>query len=423
MKHKFLLFLTLAFLLTFCLPVPVAAADNGIFYGDTIPAGTVVEHDVVLYGQNVSVNGTVDGNVFILGNQVLVNGTVNGSLILIAQNASIGGAVSEAVYALALTLDLPSQARLERDLYSAAVSLTSGQDSTINRHLYALGLDSGLNGKVGGDLHTVIGPIQLYNGLMRLLGFDELTLQLHIEIPQPQPAPQGRVVGQHLRLKLLEPLPAFDWAKWVLGLLRVWAVLFIFGLLAYWLARTPLERAGEPLKCHPWQTLGIGLIVLVVSLNLFMVALMLIAIVFAIGLGFNFLGLWPVALALWVVAYAALLVALMALWFFIAYGTKIIVAYLVASWLFGKITQRKAWWLDLLALLAGTVIYALLRTIPYVGWVFDLLVIAAGMGSAWMAWRAATAKPQEVVPVEVKPDTKAPRASVVKKRLPGKATG
>ena len=49
--------------------------------------------------------------------------------------------------------------------------------------------------------------------------------------------------------------------------------------------------------------------------------------------------------------------------------------------------------------------------------------IPAGMGSAWMAWRAATAKPQQVVRVEVKPATKAPRASVGKKRLPGKATG
>ena len=423
MKHKFLLFLTLAFLLIFCLPAPVAAADNGIFYGDTIPAGTVVEHDVVLYGQNVSVNGTVDGNVFILGNQVLVNGTVNGSLVLIAQNASIGGDVSGAVYALALTLDLPTRARLERDLYSAAVSLTSGQDSTISRHLYALGLDSGLNGKVGGDLHTVIGPIQLYNGLMHLLGFDELTLQLHIEIPPPQPAPQGRVVGQHLRLKLMEPLPAFDWARWGLGLLRTWAVLFIFGLLAYWLARKPLARSGEPLKRRPWQTLGIGLVVLVVSLNLFVVALLLIAIVFAIGLGFNFLGLWPVAVALWVVAYTVLLVAMVALWFFIAYGTKIIVAYMVASWLFGKVIRLKTWWLDLLALLAGTVVYALLRTLPYVGWVFDLLVIAAGMGSAWMAYRSMTAKPQAVIPVEEKPVIKPARGPVGKKRLPGKAIG
>ncbi|MBI4731102.1 MAG: hypothetical protein HY781_03050 [Chloroflexi bacterium] len=409
MKPKIFPILLTALLLAFSLPVPVAAADDGIFYGDTIPVGTVVEHDVVLFGETVVIEGTVKGNVFILGNQVIVNGTVDGSLVLIAQNAAVGGDVSGAAYAVALTLDLPAQSVLERDLYAATVSLTSGADSLIGRHLYAVGLDAGLNGQIGGDLHTALGPIQLYNGLMRLLGFEELTLELHFETPAPDTAPQGFVPLRHLRIKFLEPLPTFDWGKWGFGLLRSWAVLFIFGLLGLWLARKPLERSGESLKSHPWQTLGIGLVVLVVAFNLFIVGLLLFILIFAVGLGLNFLGLWQVTLALWVLAFSALLIAMVGLGLFIALGSKIIVIYLAASWLFSLFIRRKAFWVNLLALLAGTVVYALLRSLPYIGWIIDLLVTSAGMGAAWVALRR-PAQASRVV--EEQPKKKAARKTI-----------
>jgi hypothetical protein len=409
MKHKRtqLALVTLTLLLTFFLPAPVAAADNGIVYGDSVPAGTVVNHDVILVGQNVSIDGTVNGNVFILGNQVVINGKVDGSLILIAQNAGISGEVRGTVYALALTLDLSQGGAIGRDLYGATVSLTSGADSQVARHLYAVGLDAGLNGQIGGELHTVLGPIQLYNGLMHLLGFDELTLQLHFETPQPQPVPQGLVPLRHLRLKLLEPLPSFDWGKWGLGLLHFWAVLFVFALLGYWLVRKPLQRSGEPLLAHPWRTLGLGFVVLIVSFNLFVVGLLLIVLIFAIGLGLNLIGLWPVTMALWAVVYAAILLALLGLALFIAYGSKIIVVALVASWLFGFISRRKSVWLDLLALLAGTVVYALLHTLPYAGWVLDILITAAGMGAAWSTYREWNQKPQPALPAKAVPAARA----------------
>ena len=100
----------------------------------------------------------------------------------------------------------------------------------------------------------------------------------------------------HLRLKLQDAVPAFDWAEWGLNLSRSWGALFILGLLGFWLLRKPLEASGVPLRLRPWRTLGIGLIVLVVSLNLFVVGLLLMALVFGIGLGLNALGLWQISL-------------------------------------------------------------------------------------------------------------------------------
>lgn len=391
--------LALVLLAAFVLPGS-ARADDGILYGDTIPAGTVVDHDVILIGRNVSIAGTVDGNVFVLGNQVLISGRVNGSLILIAQNAAIGGEVSGAVYSTALTLDLPGKASLTRDLYAATVSLTSKPESSIERHLFALGLDAGLNGQIGGDLHTAIGPIQLYNGMMRLLGFEELTLELHFEIPQGDPAaPQGSGPTPRLRLRLQGPLPAFEWSTWSVNLLRDWSVLFGFGLLMLWLVRTPLTSVGAPLRGSPWRMTALGLLVLVVTLNVFLVALLLIALIFALGLGLNALGLWYISVALWILAYAALAITLTLLWLFIVYGTKIMVAYHLLAWIFEKWALQKTLWMEVLMLLIGALLYTLLRSIPYVGWGIGLLVIAAGMGAAWTAWRDARQTSPAVKPL------------------------
>jgi hypothetical protein len=313
---------------------------------------------------------------------------VDGSLILIAQNAAINGEVGGAVYSTALTLDLPQDASLARDLYALTVSLTSKPSSRIERHLFAMGLDAGLNGQIGGDLHTVIGPIQLYNGLMRLLGFEELTLELHFEIPEGDAAsPQGSRPAPRLRLRLQGPLPAFDWSTWSVSLLREWGVLFVAGLIMLWLTRKPLEISAAPLRSTPWRTLALGLLVLVVTLNLFLVALLLIALIFALGLGLNALGLWHVSVAVWILAYSSLAIALTLLWLFIVYGTKVMVAYHFVSWTFEKFSLQKTLWLDILAVLVGTLLYQLLRSIPYVGWGIGLLIIAAGMGAAWIAYR------------------------------------
>ncbi len=387
----------ITFFLAFSVTIPVSA--QGPITGDTIPAGTVVDHDVILIGQNVSIDGEVNGNAFILGNQVTVNGTVDGSIILIGQNAGIGGTVSGTVYATALTLELAPDSIIQRDLYVVTISLTSGNQSIIGRDLYAIGLDSGLNGRIGRDLHTVIGPIQLYNGLMTLLGYDELTLKLHIDIPQPSTTPNSYLVqGRHNANlhNLAATKSSFDWNKWALNILRYWAVLLIFSWLAVWIIHKTLDPAGKPLVEHPWRTLGNGLLALVLVFAMIGVALLLSVIIFAIGLGLNFLGLWQISLALWVASYACLAAALAALWFFVVYGTKIIAIYILSTWLFRKLFHREDWWLKFLAMLVGTVIFALLRSIPYVGWIFDLIATAAGIGAAWIGFQNQRKKVESV---------------------------
>lgn len=387
MKKRYLGIILVVLLGSIFFPSNVTAEEDPIFFGDTIPVGTVIDHDVILFGDNILIEGDVLGNMLVIGNKVIVDGSIDGSLIILAQNVSLGGTIDGTVYAISLTVDLLPQFTLVRDLYAASVSITSGSDSIIGRHLYALGLDAGLNGTIGGELHTVLGPIQLYNGLMRLLGFEELTLQLNSQRPVPTDTSSGSIPLRYLRVKLLEPIPIFDWKLWGETVLHNWAVLLIFSLIVFLVLHRPLKNTAESIDSHGWKTLAIGLIVLVVAFNLFIVGFILFAIIFAIGLGINFLGLWPLTLTLWTLAFSALLISMVGLGLLIAYGSKIILIFFVFSRISSRIFHQKKIFIDLFMFLLGTIIYSLLCSIPYFGWIVNVLVTAAGLGAAWFTIR------------------------------------
>jgi hypothetical protein len=170
--------------------------------------------------------------------------------------------------------------------------------------------------------------------------------------------------------------------------------LFLFGLLTIWLLHEPLENSSMPLRQRPWKTGGIGLLVLVIGVHLFWVALLISALLFAIGLWIGSMNLWGLSLAFLLAAYSLVGLLVAVLWVFIVYGTKLIVAWCFGAWIFEKLIPRLACY-RILPLLLGTVVYALLRSIPVAGWVVGVLVTAAGMGAAWLAWR--TRKPPLLV--------------------------
>ena len=82
-----------------------------------------------------------------------------------------------------------------------------------------------------------------------------------------------------------------------------------------------------------------------------------------------------------------MVLALSLLWLLIVYISKVIVSYHLVSW--GGTALRPRWsaWLDVAALMIGTLLYTLLRSLPYVGWVIAVLVVALGMGSVWATYR------------------------------------
>lgn len=82
----------LLFSLLFVLVIPVHAQD--VVYGNGIPAGSLVDQDIILSGTEIVIDGTFNGDVLALGQTVTVNGTINGSLYSGAEILKVGGKIN-----------------------------------------------------------------------------------------------------------------------------------------------------------------------------------------------------------------------------------------------------------------------------------------------------------------------------------------
>jgi len=375
--------------------VQVANASSHLPLG-ILASDDVIENDVFTSGPLVKIDGTVNGDVIVLGNQVQVNGTINGSLFVIGQQVVVQGDVAGTTYVGAVSLELGSGTTLERSLYYIGTSLTTQPDSAIQRDLNTICLGADLNGTIGRDTRAVIGIQKLIERVIRLLGVDFLTPGINIRPGAWIPLGAAGSLASGMLLHLAQdPAPAgtIDTVRltaWLLERLRDFGILLILGGVFYWLFRKPLNQTAQALRARPLPALGIGLLVLLITSNIFLVGLLVAGLLFVIGFWLGGLGLWDFTLAFWALTFAALAFFLAALWFLVAYGTKLIVSYLVGSWLFEKLAPIASL-PPFLGLVIGLLIYVLLRSIPMLGWVLGVLVTAWGLGACWLAYRKSVA--------------------------------
>lgn len=120
-KSSLYITLLLVIILVFGLVQPAAA--QGIIYGNNVPTDTQVDQNLILTGYNVTVDGTVNGDVIAVGSRVTINGVVNGSLITAGEYININGKVTGSVYSAALALTMGPSSMIDRDLYFLGIQL------------------------------------------------------------------------------------------------------------------------------------------------------------------------------------------------------------------------------------------------------------------------------------------------------------
>jgi hypothetical protein len=176
--------------------------------------------------------------------------------------------------------------------------------------------------------------------------------------------------------------------------------LLIFGLIGIWLFSSFLKRSAEKLEAKPLQSTGIGLLGLVISVALIGVVILVFLLILMLGIGLGALSLWDLAWAVWGVGFSSLGLAFWLSLLFISYGTKVIVAFMVGTFILGRLAPNSVKY-KILPLLLGLLIYVLLAWVPFFGWVIAVLVNAAGLGAAWFAFKdRGQEEPSEVVAIE-----------------------
>jgi hypothetical protein len=124
----------------------------------------------------------------------------------------------------------------------------------------------------------------------------------------------------------------------------------------------------------------------VISNLLILVAILVAVLILVLGIGLGRLDLWDLAFAVWGVGFTGLgLVSSLSV-LFVSFGTKVIVAFLVGQLILDRISPRAASY-RIWPLVLGLLIYVLLASIPYLGWVIAVLSTAIGLGAAWLVYR------------------------------------
>jgi hypothetical protein len=341
----------------------------------TIPAGTTVDHDVYLFGGTLSVNGTVKGDVVALGGQVAINGTVNGDVLAAGGNLSVNGPVTGDVRIAGGNVAIAGD--VTEDVAAAGGQVT--MSGKIGQDLLVSAGNLTLSGSVAG---STTGSAGTYSKSGTVAGSDGI----HVT---------GRAGGY-------VPAPSNP----VLDAIRQYIAVLLVAVLALWLVPRAFAAAEERVREQPAPAFGWG-IVTVIGYVVAIVAIVVLAIVLAIvfgALGFGaLLGLDLLG------AFAAISGFTLAFVIAAAFLADAIVglalARLVADRSGSLAALRPAGmqgqWADLGLLAVGAAVVVIVTSLPAIGWLFKLVVIALGLGGLWLAWRPM--RPAMTAPIGMPP--------------------
>lgn len=301
----------------------VAAAETTVGGTVVIDEGETVA-DRTIIGSTVVINGTVDGDLEIYGGDVHVTetGGVDGIVRVYGGSVRIDGAVDGNALA-----------------YGGSVTL--GETGTVDRTYGGVGSSLTIDGVVGGDAILLGGTVTLQQN-----AFVDGSLFYTGEFVDDGGTIDGSVTPIS-ELALVPPLALFQ----PLFQLLMFLLALLVGLVLLSLVPTVADAASDRLTAEPLEIIKTGLLATAVS-----VASILLFSVLIVGI--------PVAIAV-------VLITLTFAWF-----ASIYVRYAVGHWLLSYTSLDNRY----LSLFVGVTSIALLGLIPYMGWVFEFLVLLLGAG-------------------------------------------
>lgn len=350
------------------------SVDIGEIIDDTlIASGRVVRidgevtGDLIVFAQSIEIAGSVHGDIYSFGRTIEVDGRAGGGFAGFGQVIRIGDSIGQSVYGFAQSLRSSPDATIEGDLFAFGENIYVG--GSVGRNVTVFGNTLTISGEVerdvtfGGRLATVQSSAAIGGNLDVGLP-DEESLEMDsaanvagdtiVEVPEPgEDADEDGILS-----------------VWTIAWTSLWLVTaFLSGLLLLWalpaLRRVPLDNLNGILT-----SAGFGFVLVT--------ATPVLAVVLAITL----IGL-P----------AGLVIA--AVWALSLYVSKIVVAHFLGNALLRPKQQDVR--SMLLPLLAGLVLVLIAVSLPYVGWVINLLLVIIGLGAMGQALyrsagnRAATA--------------------------------
>ena len=424
--HRFLSALSLLALLLLTFTTPALAFDGRGGDNIVIKAGEVIEDDLYVGANTFVLEGTIKGDLIVFAQSITINGTVEGDLIAAGQAVVINGTVTDDARIAGAGLQLGSGASIGGDLVAGGASLEAKSGSRVDGELVAgagQALLAGLvakdvlvgtsalvlRGEFAGDMQAYVDitegtesnpPMNMYMTNMPISlpsvqpGFTitdeariagDLTYSSTIDLTFPSTAVVGEVkriepVAGPEAVRPAPPAPTEKAVTWSLDLLRTIITLILFGLLLGWLLPSFMKNLMDKLQAQPAASLGWG----IVAYAAFFFALLLTVVAMIIGgVVFGFLTLGGITGTIIWVGILAIFELIVAFVLITAFLTKILVGWLSGRWIITRLNpalaEHRFWPLAL-----GVAMVALVIALPFVGWLFGLIVMFLGLGALWI---------------------------------------
>lgn len=427
-----LILIVLALLGALVFADPARAAETRT--GDRVVIGPdeVLKDDLYAGADTVVVDGTVEGDLVAGASRITVNGNVEGDVIAAAQTVEISGEVGDDARVAGQALQLGENGDIAGDLLAAGYSLENRAGSSVGGDVLFGGYQALVDGEVGRDIRGGMGAFELGGEVGRNVdveagdGGEEpsgagFAPGPEVPIPPVEPgltltdsarvdgdlsyesatradiAPGAQVDGgvdfrqTSASAQAAEPDGA---VSVVLDGLRLFVTLFLIGLVLVWAAPGWTGRLAETVRSRPLASFGSGVAALAAGLAtvvVLLLAVILLAIVFGlISLG----GLIPAILGLGALAEAAVAIAFA---LSVAYLSPVVVSLLGGSMILSR-SGLEGLAGRILSLVAGLIVYVLLRAVPVLGPIVALAVALLGVGALalwlWSALRSRRAGPE-----------------------------
>jgi len=333
----------------------------------TLNAGETVNKDYFVFNERVEIFGTVNGDVYAGAGIVLVEGKINGDLIVGGGQVTINGEVNQDVRVGGGQVTIGGKIGRNLTVGGGSVEVTKG--ASIGGSVVAGAGNINLNAPVGGDIRIgagnvtlsgeVGGDVEAWVGSLRLTPSAVVAGNITYWSTEDASIASGATVTGSVTKNSPAPEEVPSKEK-VLGVLTGFALflkllslftLLVVGLILIKFFPVFNTAAVANLRNRPWLSFGVGALTLILVP---VAAVVLMVTVVGVPLGLMLLAIYGIAIFL----------------------SRVFVVYLVGQLL---LTQAKV--NEVLTLLVGLAVYALVTLLPIIGGLTTFLATVFSLGA------------------------------------------
>jgi cytoskeletal protein CcmA (bactofilin family) len=329
-----------------------AFTDNVYVAGGTVDVLADVERDLVAAGGTVNVRQLVRRDATVAGGSVNLSARVGDDVRAAGGTVIVGGEVGGEVVAVGGTVTLAPEAKVEGRAWLAGGTVTAA--GRIGRELKVAAASVRIGGEVDGNVKIAARRIDILP-TARIKG--------DLAYTSPTPAridPGAQILGKvtHTRADLAQRATRIGRIVFVAARAVLLAGLIICGVILLLLLPGFTVSAARTIGGHPWRSLGLGFLLFFM---IPIVAIVLMITIIGIPAGLVVGALYPVTLLLGYLTTAV---------FLAERGGRLV----------GPRPELSTGG-RIVALVVVLIVLAIVRLIPFIGWMIAWLAMVIGLGA------------------------------------------